>query len=181
MSKKSTTKPSLEKIKNNDIPETVITDRTAALKALLIENIKCLYWVENHLIVALPKMIAAAGTPELQQTFEEHLDITAGQAARLEKVFQLLGLHPLAKKSDALEGLAMDGEHIIGETIAGSDARNTGLIMAGQLVENYEITAYTGVIKLATKLGHNDIAKLLSQTLAEEQEAESRLTVLAEA
>lgn len=171
---------SLEKIKKHQIPETVVADRTADLKTLLIENLKNLYWIENHLLIALPKMVSAAGTADLQQAFEGHLAVTAGQVSRLEEVFTKMNLQPLAKKSDALEGLAMDGEHIIEETMAGSDARNTGLIMAGQLVESYEITAYTGVIKLANKLGYTDIAELLNLTLQEEQEAEDRLTTLAE-
>jgi len=180
MSKKTTEKKNSPlKLVNADAPEIVSIDRTADLKALLEENIKCLYWVENHLVKALPKMVSAAGRPELRQAFSEHLSITVGHVARLEQVFELLGKKILAKKSDALEGLAMDGEHIIEETMAGSDARNTGLIMAGQLVENYEITAYTGVIKLATQLGLSEIADILSKTLAEEQEAENRLRSLA--
>lgn len=181
MAKKSSTSGSLKKIRNHQIPETLVIDRTAELETLFYENIKCLYWVENHLLIALPKMIAASGKSQLQQTLEGHLAVTKSHASRLEEIFKLMERQPLAKKSDALEGLVMDGEHIIEETMAGSEARNTGLIMAGQLVENYEITAYTGIIKLATELGHTEMAKILSQTLAEEQEAQDRLTALGEA
>jgi ferritin-like metal-binding protein YciE len=152
--------------------------RSSGLRLLFEENIKCLYWVENHLIKSLPKMISAASDPALKKAFSTHLKLTVGHSTRLEQVFGMLDRDVLAKKSDALEGLAMDGEHTIEETLKGSPERTTGLIMAGRLVENYEITAYTGVIQLAGQLGLKDVAKILGETLAEEQEADAILSDL---
>ena len=53
------------------------------------------------------------------------------------------------------------------------------LIMACQKVETYEITAYKGLALLAKQLGQQEIAALLEETMAEEQEAEDVLTALA--
>ena len=152
----------------------------SGLQLLFEENIKCLYWAENHLIKSLPKMISAAGDPALKKAFSAHLKLTLKHAARLENVFKLLNRDILAKKSDALEGLAMDGEHLIEETPAGSPERNTGLIMAGRLVENYEITAYTGLMQLAGQLGLTAISGLLRETLIEEQKADEVLSGLSD-
>lgn len=153
---------------------------SSGLQLLLEQNIKCLYWVENHIILSLPKLITAADDPSLKKAFTQHLKITVNHAKRLEQVFGILGRDVLAKKSDAMEGLAMDGEHVIDETPAGSAERTTGLIMAGRLVENYEIASYTGVIRLAQQLGLDEVASLLIETLQEEQQADSILAELAQ-
>ncbi len=153
---------------------------TSGLLELFTDGIKNMYWAENHLVVALPKMVNAAGSADLQSAFADHLEVTKTHAARLEKVFELLGEKIQAKKCDALEGLAMDGEHIIENTDTGSEARDTGLIMAGLKTENFEITSYNGLIQLAGKLGKEDIAEILRQNLADEIEADQLLTSLSE-
>lgn len=150
------------------------------LDELLLTGIKEIYWTEKHLTKALPKMVVAAGSAQLQAQFTEHLAITEAQVTRLEGLFETLGEKIVAQKCDAMEGLAMDGEHVIENTVAGTEARDTGLIMAGLKVENFEITCYTGLIQLATKLGQTDVAALLQQSLAEEQQAGQMLTELSE-
>jgi ferritin-like metal-binding protein YciE len=60
--------------------------------------------------------------------------------------------------------------------LPGSEARDTGLIMAGLKTENYEITSYNGLIQLAAQLGHNDVADILRQILEDEIEADEILS-----
>jgi ferritin-like metal-binding protein YciE len=150
------------------------------LAELLTTGIKELFWVENHLVKVLPKIQESAGAAPLKKVIGEHLKVTKGQVTRLQSIFTLLGIQPQAKKSDGLEGLAMEGEGIIDSTSQGSAARNTGLIMACQKVETYEITVYKGLALLAAQLDRQDIADLLHQTMIEEQEAEDVLAGLAE-
>ena len=56
---------------------------------------------------------------------------------------------------------------------------DVGMIVGAQKVEHYEIAGYGALVALATRLGHADAAKLLSQTLAEEKAADSKLNELA--
>jgi ferritin-like metal-binding protein YciE len=122
----------------------------------------------------------SAGSTGLRKAIGEHFKVTKGHVVRLEKLFALLGKKPLAKKCDAMEGLTMEGEGIINSTASGSAARDRGLIMACQKVELYEIASYRGLVLLATQLDRPDIASILNETLAEEQEADQILTALAE-
>ena len=80
----------------------------------------------------------------------------------------------------ALEGLTIDGEAVIENTDTGSPARDLGIIMASQKVEQYEIAAYTGLIGLARKLGMEDVAAVLQQTLQEEQASSELLQQVAD-
>lgn len=150
------------------------------LMKLFTDGIKDLYWAENALVKALPKMAKSAGSPDLSAAITNHLQETINQVARLEQVFEILGKSPQAKKCDAMEGLTKEGEGVIEDTDPGTAARDLGIIMASQKVEHYEMAAYTGLIKLAGKLSLDDAASILSQTLAEEQQSDDKLSAIAE-
>ena len=107
-------------------------------------------------------------------------DVTKTHVTRLEQVFGLLGKKPQAKKCDAIEGITKEGEGIIEDTEAGTATRDVGLIMAAQKVEHYEIATYGGLAQLATTLGYDEAAQLLTATLDEEKEADTMLTDIAE-
>jgi len=144
------------------------------------DEIKDIYWAEKHIMKALPKMQKAASSAELQQGFADHLQQTTEHAARLEKVFELLGEKAVAKKCDAMDGILKEGESIIEDTEKGTATRDVGLILAAQKVEHYEISTYGGLAQLAKTLGKEDIADLLYTTLEEEKETDEKLTDIAE-
>lgn len=150
------------------------------LQDFFIDELKDIYWAEKHLVKTLPKMKKAATSTELQDAFVEHLEVTKTHVSRLEQAFEALGKKAQAKKCDAMEGITTEGQGIIDETEAGTSTRDVGLILAAQKVEHYEISTYGGLAQLASTLGLDDVANLLNQTLAEEKEADSKLTDIAE-
>ncbi|MDB5272412.1 MAG: ferritin-like protein [Chitinophagaceae bacterium] len=158
----------------------VKTAEPTLLKEFFMDSLKDIYWAEKHLTKAIPKMVKAATTDELKDAFKEHLEVTQGHVARLEKVFELLGKKATAKKCDAMEGITREAESIIAETEQGSYTRDAALIMAAQKVEHYEIATYGSLVHLASTLGENEISSLLKSTLNEEKETDQALTALAE-
>lgn len=151
-----------------------------ALNQLFLDGIMDLYWAENHLVKTLPKMITAATSSALVKAITNHLKETEGHVSRLENIFQLLGKEAIAKKCNAMEGLAKEGEEIIESTKAGTATRDVGIILASQKVEHYEIASYGGLLQLSVTLGLTDVAALLEQTLDEEKAADTLLTEVAE-
>jgi ferritin-like metal-binding protein YciE len=145
-----------------------------------IDSIKDMYWAENHLVQTLPKIGAAASLNKLRQVILDHLEQTKQHAQRLEQVFEILGKQPEGRPCDAIEGLTKEGEHVIETTEEGSPARDLGIILASQKVEHYEISSYTGLLKLAADLGHPEIAEIFSQTLKEEVQADDLLEDIAD-
>ena len=156
------------------------TDKAKEHLELLQDSIKGMYWVENHLIKSLPKVIYSCHSKELANAISEHLEITKQHLLRLEKIFTILGITPIAKKSDGMEGLTKEGECIIESTNPGTDARDLGIIMASQNVEHYEISAYKGINNLASMLKLKEIAEIVNQTLTEEQNADNTLSKIAD-
>ena len=151
----------------------------SALNELFIDELKDIYWAEQHLVKALPKMAKAATSGELRSAIEEHLEETENHVTRLEKVFSLLGEKAVAKKCDAMEGIIEEGSSIIEDTDEGTSTRDVGLILAGQKAEHYEISTYGGLFEIAKTLGLDSVAKLLATTLEEEKKADKVLTDLA--
>lgn len=150
------------------------------LTEFLHDEIKDIYWAEKHIVTALPKMKKAATSKELKDAFEEHLAVTKQHVERLEKVFELMGAKPQAKKCEAMDGILREGTSIIEDTEDGTATRDVGLILAAQKVEHYEISTYGGLRQVASTLGLDEIAELLQTTLDEEKEADQALTGVAE-
>jgi ferritin-like metal-binding protein YciE len=150
-------------------------DAASELKDLFIDSLKDIYWAENALVSALPKMIQNATSPLLASAIKEHLEVTKNQVARLETVFELLGEKAEGKKCEAMAGLLKEGDSILEETVPGP-VRDAGIIAASQKIEHYEIATYGTLCAFAKTLGENDAVKLLTQTLAEEKEADMVLS-----
>lgn len=153
--------------------------RDSRLEEFFHDEVRDIYWAEKHLVKTLPKMAKAASGKELKDAFNQHLEVTKGHVTRLEKVFEMLGEQPRTKKCEAIAGITEEGETIIQDTEEGTSTRDAGLILAGQKAEHYEIATYSGLAEIARTLGHEDIAKIMETTLAEEKQADEGLKGLA--
>lgn len=151
-----------------------------SLRDLYVDQLKDLYSAEQQLIKALPKMAKAASSEELKAAFEEHLGQTQQHAERIETIFEQMGEKPTGKKCKAMEGLVKEGSEVIEEDIEDGELKDTALIAAAQRVEHYEIAGYGCVHAYATRLGDENAASLLEQTLEEEKKADELLNGIAE-
>lgn len=149
-----------------------------SLQELMIDELKDLYSAENQLIKALPKMAKAASSPALKKAFEGHLAETRGHVERLTKIFEILDESPKGKTCHAMQGLVEEGAEAI-DADAPDAVKDANLIGAAQRVEHYEMAAYGCTRAFAIKLGKNDVANLLQQTLNEEGLANKKLTLIA--
>lgn len=149
------------------------------LEDLFVAQLQDLYDAEHRLIEALPKMADAATNPQLKQAFELHLRQTQGHKDRLEQVFEMVGKSPKRETCEAMKGLIKEGDEMIGAK-GDDDVKDAALIAAAQRVEHYEIAGYGTVRTFAQRLGRDDVARLLQQTLDEEAEADQQLTSIAE-
>jgi ferritin-like metal-binding protein YciE len=146
---------------------------------LFVEQLQDLYDAEQRLTKALPKMAEAAHSPSLKAAFQEHFRQTEGHVSRLEQVFRMLGKTAEGKTCEAMKGLVEEGQDAISST-GDPNVKDAALIAAAQRVEHYEIAGYGTVRTFAQRLGRQDAARLLQQTLDEEAATDKKLTTLAE-
>jgi ferritin-like metal-binding protein YciE len=153
--------------------------KVTTLDELLEDELKDIYSAETQLIEALPTMVQAAESKDLRAAFEKHLEQTRTHAQRIEEICGDLKTTPSGKNCAGMEGLIKEGTDII-QSDAQSEPKQAALIGAAQRVEHYEIAAYGTARAHARQLGYLKAVDLLSQTLAEEKEADKQLTKVAE-
>lgn len=152
--------------------------KSSQLMKLFEDELKDLYWAENALVKAIPKMIKNATSPELNEALTAHFEETKGHVTRLEEVFSLINVKAEAKKCDAMEGLIKEASGIMEECEEGS-MRDAGIISAAQKVEHYEIASYGTLRQFAETLDLGKVAELLEASLQEEKDADLKLTDVA--
>jgi ferritin-like metal-binding protein YciE len=148
------------------------------LHDLLIMKLQALYDVETELLKALPKMAKHATRPELRQGFEEHARQTKGHVGRLEKAFKLLDEKPRKLRSEAIRGIIADAEWLM-KNVNGKESLDAGLIAAAQYAEHYEMAGYGSAQEWAELMKHDDVERLLAETLEEEKQTNIKLNELA--
>ena len=144
---------------------------------LFIDELKDIYSAEKQITRALPKMVKAAGSPELKEAFQMHLEQTRGQIERLDRAFEILGKTAGGKTCHGMKGLLSEGSEVMEETEG--DIRDAAMIAAAQKVEHYEIAGYGSLRAMAQLMGQTEIADLLQQTLTEEGDTDKKLTQIA--
>jgi ferritin-like metal-binding protein YciE len=149
------------------------------LNELFEETLKDVYFAENAILKALPKMAKKASSEDLQQAFTDHAEETKGQVKRLEQIFKLLGKKAEGKECHALKGLVKETEELIEEAKRGP-VLDAGLIACAQAVEHYEMARYGALSAWAEQLEMADAGELLEETLDEEKAADEKLSGIAE-
>ena len=147
------------------------------LAEIFEHTLQDIYYAENAISKALPKVAEKATDAKLKKAAEEHLDETKDQIKKLDQVFKSIGKKASGEKCDAIEGLIKEAEGLMEE--ASGTALNAGLLAACQAVEHYEISRYGSLREWAKDLGHDEAHKLLSEILDQEKATNNKLTNLA--
>jgi ferritin-like metal-binding protein YciE len=158
----------------------ILTKPIKSLDDLFVHTLGDIYYTEQQVTKALPKMIAKVTDPQLKQGFEHHLHQTQNHIKRAEQVFRMHGKEAKAVKCPAIDGIIEEAEDIMGDA-SDHEVLDAAALAAAQAVEHYEITRYGTLIAWAQQLGRNDCAELLRQTLDEEKATDLKLTQIAEA
>ena len=149
------------------------------LDDLFVHTLQDIYYAENQITKALPKMIQKASDPQLKKGFETHLAETQNQIKRLEQVFQMHGRTPKGVDCPAIDGIIKEANEVASD-VADKEVLDAALLASAQAVEHYEITRYGTLIAWAHELGRSDCAAVLKKNLDEEKATDTKLTEMAE-
>jgi len=148
------------------------------MEDLLLHGLHDIYYAEQQIMKALPKMIEQATNRDLSQGLKLHLEETTKQIDRLEQVFKKLGQSPSGTDCPAIDGLIKEANATAGE-VEDKSVLDAAIIANAQAVEHYEIARYGTLIAWAEELGHDDITRLLTTNLNEEKAANTKLNTIA--
>ena len=156
----------------------LFTQDIKTMDGLFLHGLQDIYYAEQQITKALPKMIDKATNRDLAAGLKTHLEETNKQIERLDKVFLKLEKQPSGTQCPAIDGLIEEAEEITGE-IADKAVLDAAIVAGAQAVEHYEICRYGTLIEWARDLGHNDAINLLRQNLDEEKNADRLLSQIA--
>ena len=157
----------------------LLTKPIKSLDDLFVHTLGDIYYAEQQILKALPKMIEKVQDPQLKQAFESHLAETRNHVNRVEQVFMMHETEKKAVKCPAIDGIIDEANEILSEA-KDNEVLDAAALAAAQAVEHYEITRYGTLIAWARQLGRNDCASVLEQNLKEEKAADQKLTTIAE-
>jgi ferritin-like metal-binding protein YciE len=157
----------------------LLTKPIKSLDDLFVHTLEDIYYAEQKITKALPKMIEKVTDPQLKAGFQTHLAETKNQIKRLEQVFQMHGASPKAATCPAIDGIVEEANDIMSDA-SDPEVLDAAALAAAQAVEHYEITRYGTLIAWARQLGRSDCATVLQQTLDEEKATDLKLTQIAE-
>ena len=146
---------------------------------LFLHTLQDVYYAENQIVKALPKLIDNATNRELSAGLRNHLRETENQVARLQQVFERLDHTPKSVDCPAIDGLIKEADEVAGE-VDDKKVLDAAIIGSAQAVEHYEIARYGTLIAWADELGHRNVVSLLKANLREEKAADKKLIGLAE-
>jgi ferritin-like metal-binding protein YciE len=150
-----------------------------SFETLFINQLQDLYDAEQRLVKALPRMAQAADNQSLKHAFQQHLIEIQNQVSRLERVFQVMGRTAEPKTCYAMKGLVEESQEMIDAT-GDPDVKDAALVACAQRIAHYEISGYGTARTFAQRLGQQEAARLLQETLDEESATDKKLTQLAE-
>lgn len=145
---------------------------------LLLHGLQDIFYAEQQITKALPKMIDKATNGDLKAGLKSHLEETNNQIERLKKVFVKLGQDPKGTTCPAIDGIIKEADETAGE-IEDKAVLDAAIVANCQAVEHYEIARYGTLIAWAESLGHEEIVRFLTTNLNEEKAANTKLNTVA--
>jgi ferritin-like metal-binding protein YciE len=103
------------------------------LNDLFVHQLQDIYYAENQILKALPKMIDKATSAPLADALRNHLGETEGHVVRLEEVFELHGEEIKGTDCPAIDGIIEEANDVAGD-IADKSVLDAALIASGQAV-----------------------------------------------
>jgi ferritin-like metal-binding protein YciE len=147
---------------------------------MMIKDLQDLYQAESEHARQLPQIAQQASTPDLRSAFEDHIAETQQQVLRLQQILEMVGETPggAGEVTPGVQGLVAEA-HKKAQEIQDPQMRDLALIAAAQKMEHYEIACYGTARAMARTAGLEEAARLLQETLDEEERADQRLTSIA--
>jgi ferritin-like metal-binding protein YciE len=150
----------------------------SSIQDLMVMTLKDLHSAEMQWLNAAPEIMKAATSPDLVDAMMKHVEISGGQVKRLEQALKSYGEQPDGKPSKAMQGLVAEARELV-QMRGEPDVIDAAIICAQQKIEHNEIAGYGTAVTFAKLLGDEQAARLLAQTLDEEEKTDRALSALA--
>src|SRR5215207_7972748 len=92
----------------------LFTKDIKTMEDMFVHGLQDIYYAEQQITKALPKMIEKATNRDLAAGLKSHLEETSKQIERLEKAFEKLGKKPSGDQCPAIDGIIKEADSTAG-------------------------------------------------------------------
>ena len=149
------------------------------LRGLFLHGLKDMYYAEKQSKKTIASMAEKATNADLKKQLQEHASHSDTHIQRLDQVFEMLGEKAEGVTCEAMDGILKEAKGLMDE-VEDAETRDAAIVFSAQAIDHYEITRYGSLATFAERLGHQEASDLLGDSLGEEEDADERLSMLAE-
>jgi ferritin-like metal-binding protein YciE len=149
------------------------------LYALLVDELQGLYLAQSLVQEAAARLQKGANADPLKDMLGELRKEAGGHMQRLETIFSNLGENPRGGSADAVRSILDSGETRLG---SGGDPRvlDACMILVARRLLSWQVASYGTLERYALRVGLDEVANTLEQSLDQHKAGYARLGELAE-
>lgn len=166
-------KPLLTANKLPKAPKALVNPKTEALKFLLENELRGLYWLDTTWVSLTPYVNQHTTLPQLQQALKTNLHEAEEQLNLIAIIYTKLGKSITGKKNTALQGLIRQTESLLKKS-ATETISDVLILLAHQKIIGYKLAAYNTLYLIAKRLRYLEIAMLLKRSALQNSRALKR-------
>lgn len=154
-------------------------EKTALLQELFVKELLDLLWAEEHLLKLWQDLRQTVSDNTLNTILGGWLTRAVIHTQRLRNIFeQQLGLEIALQKCQGMAGLLAEADLLIEQTRQITDVRDIAIVMIMQKINYYKISSYKAMAAFAEMRSQDQIKRLLTENLQEEEEVGKNLADL---
>lgn len=134
-----------------------------------VRELQDMYNAEKQAVRALNEIEQQCKRAEIKRVAARHRRQTEGQIKRLDHVFRAIGSQPSERTCEGVSGLMQEKKSVESERL-NQDLTELNALMTALKFERYEVSAYESLIFMAQQMKQREAARLLKETLKEEQD-----------
>lgn len=146
---------------------------------ILVDGIKQIYWSKRMLIKLLDQMIRMSSSENLADILEEYQVVTHRQSRRLEDIFSILSINPVAKVCQPLKSIIHNTSNDIYEMPKGR-RRDVEFISLILQIQKYWTAKGEILCDISEAVTEDEVKTLLEETQEECKLLDMNLTYLLE-
>jgi ferritin-like metal-binding protein YciE len=133
-------------------PKAAVSPKTEALKFLLENELRGLYWLDTTWVSLTPYVNQHTTLPQLQQVLQTNLHEAEEQLNLIAIIYTKLGKSITGKKNTALQGLIRQTESLLKQS-ATETISDVLILLAHQKIIGYKLTSCSTLYLIAKGFG----------------------------
>ncbi len=134
-----------------------------------VRELQDMYNAEKQAVRALAEIEQQCKRAEIKRAAARHRRQTEGQIKRLDRVFRSIGSQTEERPCEGISGLLQEKRTVEAEQLS-QDLIDLNALITALKLERYEVSAYETLIFMAQQMNQREAARLLKETLKEEQD-----------